>query len=322
MSTKRNPALWRGIVGVVVLVVIAITVVVLSRVTWEETTYQAQFAQTAGLQVGESVEIAGVEVGTVRSMGLDGQHIDVMFTVKDSIHLGSQTTAAIKVATLLGTHYLAIAPVGSGQLSGNTIALANTTVPYSLQDVLNNSTDQLQQLNSADLAKSLSVVADALRKSAPQLAPALDGITRFSRVITAHDASFSALLDASKTVSQQFANSGGQLVKLMSSGNQIIAEILQRRAAIHDLLVNVTALSHAVEGVIHDVGTQLSPTLADIHMVMTILEKNQKALARTLHELAVSARYTANATGNGPWLDLYSPQGMDPLSCLEGTLKC
>ena len=52
------------------------------------------------------------------------------------VDLGSRTEATVKVATLLGTHYLEVDPSGTGALADGTIPLERTSVPYNLQDVM------------------------------------------------------------------------------------------------------------------------------------------------------------------------------------------
>lgn len=145
MKLPRDPYKL-GLAAIAVGAIVVVLVVALSVVSFGATTYTAQLAHTAGLRVGEDVQISGVPVGEVRSIELSGDTVKVRFTVDDADHLGPDTTASVKVATLLGTHYLAIDPKGSGDLSDGTIPLARTSVPYNLQDVLEKGTQTLEKL--------------------------------------------------------------------------------------------------------------------------------------------------------------------------------
>ena len=72
--------------------------------------YAAQFAEAGGLKEGNEVRVAGVKVGKVTDISLDGaQVVTVKFRVKVD-ELGDQTTAAVKVKTMLGQKYLALEP--------------------------------------------------------------------------------------------------------------------------------------------------------------------------------------------------------------------
>src|SRR4051794_14264444 len=72
-------------------------------------TYSAAFSEVAGLHKGDRVRIAGIDVGQVTAIKLDGQHVKVSFTVKGA-HLGRDVHADIEIFTLLGNKYLALEP--------------------------------------------------------------------------------------------------------------------------------------------------------------------------------------------------------------------
>src|SRR5205085_1561911 len=77
------------------------------------------------------VRIAGVRVGKVTDVALQGDHVEVSFTIKTDSKFGKDTAAAIRVNTLLGAMFLALEPAGSGQLeAGSEIPVSRTTSPY------------------------------------------------------------------------------------------------------------------------------------------------------------------------------------------------
>ncbi|NED01552.1 MCE family protein, partial [Streptomyces sp. SID6648] len=77
------------------------------------TTYSADFSEAAGLDTGDEVRIAGVKVGRVTGVALDGAKVKVTFEVEDA-WVGDRTTAAIAIKTVLGDKYLALDPLGAG----------------------------------------------------------------------------------------------------------------------------------------------------------------------------------------------------------------
>ena len=79
-------------------------------------TYYADFTEAGGLKANDEVRIAGVRVGKVDSVSLDGDHVKVAFRIDSGADFGSDTRAAIKVKTLLGAMYLSLEPAGPGQL--------------------------------------------------------------------------------------------------------------------------------------------------------------------------------------------------------------
>jgi phospholipid/cholesterol/gamma-HCH transport system substrate-binding protein len=71
------------------------------------TTYHAKFASASRLKSGQDVRIAGVPVGTVKSVKLaDDNSVDVTFDVDKRYQLYTSTKAAIRYQNLVGDRFL------------------------------------------------------------------------------------------------------------------------------------------------------------------------------------------------------------------------
>jgi phospholipid/cholesterol/gamma-HCH transport system substrate-binding protein len=301
---SRNDPFRIGIAAFVALGLLGGAMLVISVIPLGTSTYRAELSHTGGLRAQEGVQIAGIEVGEVRKVTLAGEHVNVEFTVDQDIRLGRQTTAAVKVGTLLGTHYLAISPAGSGELADDTIGLGRTSVPFNLQDVIDQGTGAIDQIDGEKVAESLSVVADTLRAAEPELAPAFNGIARISELITRRDRQIGELLKASRSISDQFASRTGDLTALMKQSNLVIDELVRRRKAIRDLLRDVASITSSINRILDDNADELEPMLEDLDAVVGVLTSRDEELREALHKLAVTSRYFANATGDGPFINL------------------
>ena len=60
-------------------------------------TYYAEFSDTGGLNNGDKVRIAGVDVGTVRSMDIDGDKVVIGYALGGT-QIGKESRAAIRTA--------------------------------------------------------------------------------------------------------------------------------------------------------------------------------------------------------------------------------
>jgi len=119
---ERQDPFRIGLVTIAAGAVVGLLVVLFTFVSFGTRSYTAVLAQTAGLRAGEDVEVYGIPKGEVKSIELAGDVVKVRFVLDSDIDLGDESTAAVKVATLLGTHYLAVSPAGSGH--ADTIPLA------------------------------------------------------------------------------------------------------------------------------------------------------------------------------------------------------
>ncbi|MET3960198.1 phospholipid/cholesterol/gamma-HCH transport system substrate-binding protein [Marmoricola sp. OAE513] len=308
-----------GVAALVVGALVAAMVVVTTFVTVGKKSYTAVLEQTAGLRVGEDVEVHGVPVGSVRSIELDGDKVRVGFVMDGDIELGDESTAAVKVATLLGTHYLAVDPQGSGTIG--TIPLSRTSVPFNLQDVLEKGTQNLDKLDPVLLAKALTETSKTLTASSQNIGPALTGIARLSEAVEKRSGQTSSLLTAARSVTDQLSDSSADIVTLMQQSNLVIGEITSRRKAIHTLLVQTTTLASSLDQIIERTKGDMAPALRQLNEVLATLRAQDKTLKGVLDTMAPTVRYLANATGNGPWGDLWLKDPAlppDDLSCKLG----
>jgi phospholipid/cholesterol/gamma-HCH transport system substrate-binding protein len=295
-----------GLAAIAVGAVLGLLVLLLTVIPFGKHTYTAVLAQSAGLRPKEDVQVFGVRVGEVRSVELAGDRVKVSFTVKNDVHLGSRTTAAVKVATLLGTHILAVTPSGSGDLPDDTIPLARTSVPFNLQDVLDQGTHNLEQLDSSKLATLLTTMTKELSPSSDGVGPALEGVVRFSDAVASRSDQIGELLTAARSVTGQLSASSVDLIDLMKQTNLVVSEVTARRDAIHKLLVETTRLAGNVNAIIADTKADTQPALRALNGALAELRSQDKNLRGVLETMAPAVRYLANATGHGPYGNLYS----------------
>ena len=75
-----------------------------------------EFPSVGGLKAGSSVEIAGVEIGRVESIGLADYQARVVLRLKRDVQLQEDSIASIKTKGLIGEKYVRISPGGSDKI--------------------------------------------------------------------------------------------------------------------------------------------------------------------------------------------------------------
>lgn len=308
-----------GIAGVVVAAIGALFVAAISFVPFGQSEYTAVLEHTAGIRVGEEVQVAGVGAGEVRGIELDGKQVKVTFTLDEEIRLGRDTTAAVKVATLLGSHFLEVAPAGSGTLPDDTIALGRTSVPFNLQDVIEGTAGELEDIDTKTVAESLQVVADALKDTPQETRAAIGGVSRLSQAAARRTDQMSALLASAANVTGQLSRNSARIVDLLRQSTLVLEELTKRRDVIHAMLRDAERLATEVSGVLKDNEAELDPLMEDFGIAVKNLRKQEDQISDSIAGLGTMARYFANAAGNGPWIDLLVAVGLpDNLPCGRG----
>ena len=304
---ERNPV----VVGAISLVVLAVTLVAALRaddlpIIGGGDTYHAMFTEAGGLKVDDEVRIAGVRVGKVDEIELAGDEVRVSFKVDDAAGFGSETRAAIKVKTILGSMFLALEPAGGGQLDeGGTIPAARTSSPFDVVEAFEGLASTSAQIDTDQLAESLTTLADLTRNTPEEFRGALDGLSRLSSNIAAKDEQLNTLLVNLERVSTVLDERDQDIVKLMEDSDVLFRALVARREAVHDLLVSSTTLSQELTRLIDQSREDLKPALAHLENVVAVLNKNEDNLDSSLRLMAPFYRVFGNTLGTGPWFDTW-----------------
>ena len=310
MSTpfrERNPVP----IGAAGLLVIALILVLSFNISnlpliGGGTQYRAAFTEAGGLLAGDDVRIAGVKVGKVESVDLDGSHVRVDFKVTEPVKFGTDTGASIRMKTLLGAKYLALEPGGSGQLPEDSeIPLDRTVSSYDIVNAFSDLTTTTEDINTDELAKSLTTLATTFKDSPPYVKAALDGLTRLSGTIASRDAELKHLLASANSVSGTIAQRNKAIESIIKDADLLMVELNARRDAIHTLFTNTSAMAQQITGLVRDNRAQLKPALDQLTKVLAVLQKHEQDLNDTIVAMGPFTRLFANVLGNGRWFDSY-----------------
>jgi phospholipid/cholesterol/gamma-HCH transport system substrate-binding protein len=102
------------LVGIVCLGYLSIKLGKLEVIGGDRYEVEAEFNSASGLKPGAAVEIAGVEVGRVKSIVLNQDRALVRLALQNGTKLYSDTIASIKTRGIIGEKFLALSPGGGG----------------------------------------------------------------------------------------------------------------------------------------------------------------------------------------------------------------
>ena len=302
---ERNPI----IIGAASLAVIAAMILAAFRaddlpLIGGGDTYYAAFSEAGGLKVNDEVRVAGVRVGKVDAIELDGNQVKVAFKVQTDSELGGDTRAEIRVKTILGAMYLALVPAGEGDLEeSETIPVERTTSPYNVVDAFSGLAERGDAINTEQLTASLDTLADLTENTPEEFQAALKGVSALSRNVAKRDEQLNELLGNLHTVAGVLDERDQDIIALMRDADVLFRAVVARRQAVHNLLVSTSQLSRELTTLVRQSRADLKPALQHTANVLAVLEKNQENLDRGIRLLAPFYRVFANTLGNGPWFD-------------------
>jgi len=302
---ERNPFVI-GAVGVGMTAAVVLGAMNYDKLPFfnQNNNYSAYFTEAGGLSPGAAVQVSGYRVGQVSDIELDGPRVLVQFNVQKNIRLGDRTEAAIKTKTLLGGKILEITPRGSGQQSG-AIPVVRTRPAYQLPDALGDLTTTISGLNTDQLSKSLAVLSDTFKDTAPDLKIAVQGVARFSQTLDARDAQLRNLLVNADKATNVLAQRSDQVVSLIANTNALLGQLESQSTALEHISGNISAVSKQIQGFITENRQTLKPALDKLNGVLTIVDNRKERVQESIRKLNAFAMSLGESVSSGPFFKAY-----------------
>ncbi len=292
----------RTMIGLVALAVIAVLMAALVIITKVGPGYKrisADFIQAAALLPKNPVTVAGIPVGTVTGMRLNGDHVTVDMRVQNNIDIGKDSKAVIMVTTILGSRYLALHPGGGGPLENNTIDLDHTEVPYDLQQALQDVAVNYGEVNTDNLASAIEVLGKQIEGLPPLIPKAMDNLKKLSTVMADRRDQFGSMLKTMDLVTATLRRQQTSIGSMVNQGNELLGEFVMRRAAFHAMMQSLTDLVNVLDDTIVDDRAEVDELLANVNTLSTLMAKNDGMLRGILQSAPLALRGLANASGTG-----------------------
>ncbi|PBA48817.1 mammalian cell entry protein [Mycobacterium avium] len=303
MRTLEPPNRVRiGLMGIVVTVLVIGVGQSFTSVPmlFAKPSYYGQFTDSGGINTGDKVRIAGMDVGKVEGLKIDGDHIVVKFSIGTNT-IGTESRLAIKTDTILGKKILDVEARGSQQLRpGSTLPLGQSTTPYQIYDAFFDVTKAAQGWDIETVKQSLHVLSQTIDQTYPHLSSALDGVAKFSDTIGKRDEQVKHLLAQANQVASVLGDRSDQIDRLLVNTKTLLAAFNERGQAINALLGSIAAFSEQVKGLIND-NPNLNHVLEQLRTVSDILVQRKDDLANGLTEVGKFLPSLNEAIASGPF---------------------
>jgi phospholipid/cholesterol/gamma-HCH transport system substrate-binding protein len=280
---------WLGIASAAIIV--SALVFVAGGGGGSMTTISAQFEEAPGLYAGNHVDVLGIPVGSVTGVKPEAGYVLVTMHVRSSLKLPAGAGAVIMAPTVVADRFVALSPPytgGSTLRPGAVIPLGRTAIPQSVDAVYAALNDLANQLgpNGAnktgaltDLVHRLALqfgnagpdfnsavvnVSGALHgfaQNSTQLADLLNNLGNLSKALATNSGTYTSFTTDLAAVSQILANDRSDLASVLSSLQQLFA--------------NLTSFIEAD-------GSQLGASITNLKTFAASLVTQQQALAKIL----------------------------------------
>ncbi|RJO79452.1 MCE family protein [Nocardia panacis] len=272
--TKRRREIRLGIVGAVLVVLGLTAAAVVYVVPFGKKTYTAELSEAQSVRSGDDVRLAGVSVGSVKSLDLKPDRVLMTFTVDSDVFLGDQTSLDVRMLTIVGGHYVALFPAGTKPLGRKAIPPDRVRLPYSLIQTFQDATAPIAATDGATLRKNLAALDDSLTKAPESLRTTLDTLDRYVDAINRQRTQVSNALSVADEYIALYNGAKTDLGRLMDNANLLETVLLDKRAEMREavgllssVVQRVAALAPAWDAKLKPLAQQLAgqlPRLDDL----------------------------------------------------------
>jgi phospholipid/cholesterol/gamma-HCH transport system substrate-binding protein len=307
-STRANSLKLIVFAAVSVVLTTVVVATLLDLDTSPTNRYRAVFANASGLQSGDIVAIAGVEVGKVGAVSLRHDRAVVSFSVNADQQLTTTTTATVGFENLLGNRYLDLArgpSVGSPLPPGSTIPESRTSPGLDLTALF----DGFQPLFSALTPSQINAFTASVIQVLQGESGTLSGLLSQTATLTANLADRGQLIDAVidnltpllRSVAAHDSQLGALITGLRAFVDGLAADRGQIGAAISSVGSLTTHLSH----ILGQSQPALDKDIAGLAGASQVLAGDQGQIDRFLGYLTPFVRTLTKVSDSGNYLSVY-----------------
>ncbi|GAA1456273.1 MlaD family protein [Williamsia maris] len=317
VAVRRRQVLF-GLGGVVVIVVVAVVAGLLYVVPFGSTDVTAEFTSSGQIRSGDEVRVAGIAVGSVQSVEVVGDHVEITFDVDDSVNLRDQTSADIRLSTAIGGHYLAVTPQGTRALDG-PIPRDRTSTPYELTDVITDSGDVVDKVDAQTARETFAQVNLALRGRSDSVRDIISQVAQVTTTLGDRDDD----LDRAIAVTEEYVgalNDGrAKLLNLLRLVGVIGYRFYEFREQGLDTVRGVDALFAFLQPPVEALSGTIDPQIDKVQAIVDRLRTTLTGSGPVLDKLTQIANQLGSAlgvSGSTPTLDLSKTVVDAPALCI------
>lgn len=313
-ARRRHPGLRRTVVKVVSFAAVStlLTTIVFASLldvnTHAAAGYYAEFSNASGLQAGDTVRIAGVEVGKVSAVSLAGGHAEVAFSVDGSQHLTETTSATIHFENLLGQRFLALLPGAPGASPlppGGVIPLSRTTPAIDLTAVFDGFEPLFSALAPSEVNELAGSIIQVFQGESGTVADLVSQTAVVTQNLADRQVVLSDLLTSLASLLGTVGVHDSQLGSLIGSFDSLVRGLAGERGTIGAAIDNVSSLATTTAGLLGSAQPSLSADIQGLAVDLQSLSLHQSAIDSLLRGLPGFAGALAKIQSSGSWVNVY-----------------
>ncbi|MFI5779114.1 MlaD family protein [Nocardia sp. NPDC051570] len=273
---KRRREIRLGVIGVALVAALAVGAGVLYVVPFGKKTYTADLSEAQSVKAGDDIRVAGITVGTVKSLKLQPDRVLMRFTVDSNVFVGDQSTLDVRMLTVVGGNYVALFPSGTQPLGAKHIPIDRVRLPYSLVQTFQDAAEPLRKIDGDTLRRNLAALGTSVAQAPDTLRTTLDSLSSFVDDLDRQHVMISKAIANADEYVTLYDDAKGSLGRLVQATNLMEDLVLGKRAELREglrLLQSVLSKAAAISPIYAELKPKLQPLFDAVPRMEGLLDR-------------------------------------------------
>jgi phospholipid/cholesterol/gamma-HCH transport system substrate-binding protein len=267
-------------------------------------TLRATFDDATNLHSGNTVRLAGVQVGLVQGVKLVDGRAEVKFGVNKSVALPDDTEVAVRWLNLLGQRELYLYPGTSQTRLQHGARVTRTRSVVDLGQLINQLGPLTQSLDPKQINTLLETVVSALNGNLGNVDTIVGDLKTVLGTLASRNETISQLLSDYRTLTDAVSHRDLQIRTAVDNLVSLSGAFAQSDQVLDDSLVELPKLSTNLKAFLDTNAGDLGRIIDNLSVVTGVARQRIGDLEATLHNLPPALQDLFTVTANGPFLNV------------------
>jgi phospholipid/cholesterol/gamma-HCH transport system substrate-binding protein len=282
-------------------------------------TVNAQLADVTGLAGGDTVNIAGVPVGQVSSIGVQHGHALIAMSINNTVTLRHSTDVGMRWHNVIGQKEIELYPGKTGPIlaDGATIPMSHDVTDASIDKFLNSLGPVLSSINPTEANAFVENVSGALEGDTAQINQLINSGAAVSTTVQALDNQVGSIIGNLDQVLTALASRSGDIDSLVTNLQTVSSALASKNTLLDGVVGNLSQVATDLASLIGNNHNTITGTINNLQAVAADIQNNQTNLSNSLSTLGQGLAPYIQISQWGQWFAVETVY-----TCLAGQTIC
>jgi phospholipid/cholesterol/gamma-HCH transport system substrate-binding protein len=282
-------------------------------------TINAELSDVTGLAGGDTVNVAGVQVGQVSSIGVQHGYAVISMSINNTVTLRQTTDVGMRWHNVIGQKEIELYPGKSGAVlaPGSTIPMNHDVTDASIDTFLNSLGPVLASINPTEANAFVENVSGALEGDTAEINQLLNSGAAVSSTVQALDTQVGSIIGNLDQVLTALASRSGDIDSLVSNLQTVSSALASKNTLLDSVVGNLSQVATDLASLIGNNHNTITSTIDNLQAVAANIANNQQNLSNSLGTLGAGLAPYIQISQWGQWFAVETIY-----TCLAGQSVC